>query len=218
MSDVILYRGGTPVHQFPNCDGSSQFAPPFPHRVAYEYATGEFTLGDKVDPAQRVYQQVEFDDANPKVGDIIQLLVVPEDHTLNSLFVAVDEADGKLAGAAFAPVALLYDRATGKYETLNILDGLFENVALDATMSAFAPIQVSQDIKIPQQTVGSTVIPEQTVSTNSAAPYFVARNKSLVLGYQVKSVPTDSSVSISDMTGVLTMVAKVSGFDCPTRM
>lgn len=222
MSDVILYRGGTPVERFASCDGRVSFAPPFPSHIAYEYATGEFTLGDKIDPVQREYQRAALTDAKPKVGDIIQLLIVPEDHTLNGLYVAVEGVDTKLSGAAFAPVALLYDRVKETHEKLDILDDLFTPVTLNATESGFALVRVSKAgrpaAKPAEHTADSSDTAEQPVSAKGAAPYFVARDKTLVLGFMVKAVPTDSAVSIADMTGVLTLVAKVSGFDCPTRM
>lgn len=200
MAILPLYRGGTSVLQFPVCDGSSEFGPPFPHRIAYEYTTGEFTLGDKLDPSMRTYQRAIFNDLEngPAVGDEIQLLLIPQEHILTGVFVAVEKTDARMAGASVSVTTTLYDHTNNTYTKLNLLGDTVNNIPLDTETSIYVPITATE--------------------ANPVAPYFVQRHQTLILGFGVTAVPTDTSISLTKFAGKLKLVAKVGGFDCPDRM
>lgn len=221
MSDVKLFIGGCPNPLYPNPDGRNQFREPHATRIAFEYANGEFTLGWPLQPSEVIYQRRELEDADLAVGDHIMLYVVPQKHLLTSVLAQVHKADTRFAGAALKPTAMLYDSATQTYTEDPVLDALFTNMALDATSLQFAQIAAST-ITVPSLTVtdgtGATVgtTPEQTIATNGG--YFVPDGKALVLSFKVTALPTDTTMTFGMMQAVVSMVAKVSGFDIPTEV
>lgn len=203
MSDANLMVGGKADPSFPNCDGSRNFKLPFPRRVAYEYATGTFTLGWPLYPSEEEYQYNELQAANPVVGDHIMMYIVPERHLLTSVAARVDIADAAMAGATLKPSAMLYDSVAGTYTELPLLDAMFDPLSLIATGTVWAPVKTSQ-------TFGTIVTTD--------APYFVNKGQTLILTFKVVAVPTDTSVGIKDFAGKMSLVAKVEGFDIPTEM
>jgi hypothetical protein len=62
--------------------------------------------------------------------------------------------------------------------------------------------------------IGTT--PAQTISTNGG--YFVPEGKTLVLGFRVTALPTDSTQFIPRTKASVFLVAKVSGFDIPSAV
>lgn len=224
MADVKLFIGGTPNPLFPNPDGRNQYREPHARRVAYEYANGEFTLGWPLNPKEQNYQRVELGDADLEVGDMIMLCVVPQEHLLTSVLARVDDIDSRFAGATLKPAAKLYDSTTGEYTDSDVLDALFDNLTLVEKHVAFAQIKSSR-ITIPamevkkngeeeEEVVGTTA--EQTITTEGG--YFVPTGKTLVLGFKVTALPTDSTQKISLMQASASLVAKVSGFDIPSAV
>lgn len=138
--DAKLFIGGTPNPLFPNSDGSKQFTEPHARRIAYEYATGEFTLGYPLAPADEHYQRSELKKANLEVGDHILMYVVPSQHELRSVVAKVREADVLMEGATLKPIAMLFDQAKQSYSEISLLDSLFDNIALDANSTAYGVI------------------------------------------------------------------------------
>lgn len=221
MPDVKLFIGGTPNPLFPNPDGRNQYREPHARRVAYEYANGEFTLGWPLNPKEQNYQRVELGDADLKVGDLIMLYVVPQEHLLTSVLARVDDIDARFAGATLKPSARLYDSATGEYTDSDVLDALFDNLTLVEKHVAFAQLKAfsitipAADVKATDGTVvGRT--PEQIITTEGG--YFVPTGKTLVLGFKVTALPTDTTQKFSLMQASASLVAKVSGFDIPSAV
>lgn len=221
MSDVKLFIGGTPNPLFPNADGRNQYREPHARRIAYEYANGEFTLGWPLNPKEQNYQRAELLDADLAVGDMIMLYVVPQEHLLTSVLARVDETDVRFAGATLKPTAKLYDAATGEYTDLDILDALFDNLTLVEKHIDYSQLKASS-ITIPaadvKDTEGNVVgrTPEQTITTDGG--YFVPSGKTLVLGFKVTAMPTDTTQKFALTQASASLVAKVSGFDIPTAV
>lgn len=191
MADVKLFIGGTPNPLYPNCDGSFEFREPHARRIAYEYANGYFTLGWPLNPSEKTYQRRALQSGNPVVGDHILMYPVPEEHILNSVAVKVHELDALMAGAAVKPSALLYDAAAGTYAEIDILDALFENIALTTETTVWKPL---------------------------AEPYFVEPGTTLVLSFKVISVPSDSTVTLAQTSVNMALIAKVEGLDIPSEV
>lgn len=219
MSDVKLFIGGTPNPLYPNPDGRNQYREPHATRVAYEYANGSFTLGWPLNPQELNYQRRELDDAKLEVGDHILLYVVPQEHLLTSVLARVDAVDPRFAGATLKPSARLYDAATKTYSDSDVLDSLFDNLTLVEKSVSFAQLQATE-LTIPAQDVtvdGKTgTVPKQTVKTNGG--YFVPTGKTLVLGFKITALPTDTTQRLGLTQAVASLVAKVEGFDIPTAV
>jgi hypothetical protein len=191
MADANLFVGGTPVEQYPNCDGSRQFKEPHAHRIAYEYANGYFTPGWPLNPSEHRYQYVELMQANPVVGDHIMLYVIPEMHILTSILARVTEGDATMVGAALKPTALLYNSATRTYTEDPVLDTLFGTIAITAESDTFAALPT---------------------------PYYVPKGKTLVLSLTVAALPSDATVKLHNTVAVVSLVAKAQGFDIPSEV
>lgn len=191
MAHAKLFVGGTPVEQYPNCDGSREFTEPHATRIAYEYSNGFYTLGWPLNPTNKRYQKVEMVAAKLAVGNHLLLYPVPELHILTDVLVTVRDGDGFMAGAALTPSAMLYDKATGVYKEDPLLDALFTGIVLTAESNTYKHL------------------PE---------PYFVPAGKTLVLSLKVAALPRDTTIKLSDMTACVAVVGKVQGFDIPTEV
>ena len=191
MADAKLFVGGTPVEQYPNCDGSRQFTEPHARRIAYEYSNGFYTLGWPLNPSEQRYQHVELTAADLQVGDHIMLYVVPELHILTDVLARVTEGDQRMVGAALKASAMLYDSSTRTYTEDPVLDTLLSNIAINAASNTYAHL------------------PD---------PYFVPEGKTLVLSLKVVALPSDATVKLANMTAKVSLVAKVQGFDIPSEV
>lgn len=203
MSNAVLWRGGTPVLQFPQCDGSSRFQMPPPDRVAAEYGHNDYTLGMPLKPSLMVHQDNELAAAKLAVGDFLELLIVPSEHIVNSIFVAVDGVDTQIAGAAVTLSALVYDREAKTYTEL-------PDVAAAATAQGVTNIVLD--------TPSVQFVSLAKVTDGYAVPLFVEPKTSVILALKVASLPTDTTVDLSMMQNSVRYVAKVGGFDAPTQL
>lgn len=191
---IKLFIGGTPNPLYPNPDGRNQYREPHAHRVAYEYATGEFTLGWPLHPVEQVYQRVELNDNPLAVGDTILLYAIPQEHLLTGVMARIDCPDARFAGASLKPTAMMYDRDTKEYTEDPVLDALFANLPLTDKYVDYKAVNLD------------------------TGGYFIPTGKTLVLGFKVAALPTDSTLRFSLMQASASLVAKVSGFDIPTAV
>jgi hypothetical protein len=191
MADAKLFVGGTPVEQYPNCDGSREFTEPHARRIAYEYSNGFYTLGWPLNPSEQRYQRVELNAANLTVGDHIMLYAVPELHILTDVLAKVRDGDSFMVGAALKPSAMLYDKSTRAYTEDPVLDTLFTTIAINAESNTYGHLE---------------------------EPYFVPEGKTLVLSFKVAALPSDATVKLANMTAKVSLVGKVQGFDIPTEV
>lgn len=222
MAEVKLFIGGTPNPLYPNDGGHNQYREPHANRIAYEYATGEFTLGWPFNPKEQGYQRTELLENELAVGDTILLYVVPQEHLITSLLARVDDVDARFAGATLKPTAMLYDPETKEYtEVTEVTQGL-ENMTLVERAVNFIQIQGSQGVEVVPVSAaeGETVTLAEVGKQNIYAPngYFVPTGKTLVLGFKVTALPTDTTQRFAYTQASASLVAKVSGFDIPTAV
>lgn len=203
MANAFLYRGGTPVIQIPNCDGSSLFTTPPARRVAAEYDYGYFSLSTPVDTGLIKFQETELMQANPQVNEHIVLLEVPPEHTLSSVFFRIFGTDETMAGAAVTLAALEYDIATEQYTEVDIVTDAATAQGVTA---------------IPLDAESNNFVSTLKVTDEYAVPHYVPSGKALYLTLKVASLPTDTNIRLADMRAKLRFVAKVDGFDAPIQM
>lgn len=201
--NATLYRGNTPVVRIPFCDGASRYRMPPAQRIAAEYGTGVFTLGLPINPRLMPYQRDELADAELAVDDHIEIMTIPEEHTVSSIYFAVDEADTAMAGAAVTLSGLVYDNAARTFtEAPEIAAAAtaqgVTNLVFDATSGNFVSLV--------------------EVDGGYAIPYTVPRGSTLILTLKIVSLPTDTNQSFSSMRAIGRYVAKADGFDIPTQV
>lgn len=152
--DAKVYKGGSPVIQFPFCEGNyAQFEPPFstvgvdklePYLSHADgaYQIGYFTLGMPIVPKWMPYQRAALADAALAVDDIIQCLWIPADHYAKFLNFKVVGDDPDLDGATVTLTAqsVTVDQ-NGAFVYTEISD--IEDAA--AAQGAGAPIALDTD-------------------------------------------------------------------------
>lgn len=198
MAQIDLYRGGVPQTVFPACEGQNQFRPPFPHRVAGEYGRGDFTLGFALHPAVIGWQADKL--LSAAVGDVVNVLVVPEHHVVASVFVennptpelsSVHAVGGcsadSMVGTKFEVVYQLYDNAT------------------------FAPIGTATTAV----TIADGNVYDAQYKAIAAAAQFVPTGQTMLVGVKLTAAPTATGASFAKMAGRLSVVAKVQDFQAP---
>jgi len=218
MADVKIFQGGTPDVKFAWCAGDyTQYGfpfesirqdgtPPFNARCDGAYALGYFTLGMPVKPSQMVYQRDAFTAANLKVGDVIRCIVVPPDHYATYLNVKLVDKDERLAGATFGIIVQEVTRnADGDFVYTNT--SLIDDVA--------ASVGVTNTIDVSGATPTNIMLPLLDIGTAPLMPLYATSEKAYVLGFIIKSLPTDDTVTFDTMLNALYLSVKIEGFDCP---
>jgi hypothetical protein len=113
MADTPLYKGGTPLINYGPWTGDTPvlYGPPFGHRHKpftppydshYEAEMGgkaSFAAGYPLVPSKLEWQQINIRAARPEVGDVIQMIIVPCNHYIQSVRLDVTERDKAMAGA-----------------------------------------------------------------------------------------------------------------------
>lgn len=191
MADISLIRGSTPVLNFPNCDGRTQFGMPWAKRIAAEYQHSFFHLAMPLNPSLMPWQRTALGENPLAVDDHIFLMEIPQEHVLHSLFIAVDDTDPNMAGATLSPVAVLWDDVAKTWTTLTILDTLFADVDLTTASSEWKAL---------------------------AAPYFVAKDTYLFIALKIDTLPTDASKLISNTNATMRIVSSAEGFDSAIQL
>lgn len=198
MAQIDLYRGGYPKTVFPACEGQNQFRPPFPRRVAGEYGRGFFTLGFPLHPAVIEWQADQLRDA--AVGDIVNLLVIPEHTLLSSVFTKV-ETSPELSSV----------HRVGGCLTGSMVGTSFEIVWQQYDNTTFAPVGAA--------TVVTTITDGNVDSAEHAflpdADQFVPSGHSILVGIRLVAAPTTTGATFATMAGRISVVAKVSDFQVP---
>jgi hypothetical protein len=236
MSNIQLFKGGTPQTTFPGCFGQQLFDAPFARRVAAEYARGYFTLGESLQPAFRPYQAKELHHA--VVGDVAELLSIPENTLLTSLSLDVDpepprvlNASGvgciadSMDGVTFTVVGTLYDTITG-----DVVGATGTLAGLLASQNNAAGVFSGSELLTSGSWAYATKSIDFTFSASSAQVYragfayvsspvtpgaFIPKGFTLVLGVQFASAPTNTNLTFADMAGRISLVVKVEDFQFP---
>lgn len=232
MADVSFYRGGTPHVNYMWCEHDyAQWSPPFnmpnlaltpPYDAhvdgAYGSGLGYFTLGMPVCPRIMEWQQKAFLAKKVGVDDVIDLLVVPEDHFVTALNFKIVAPDAHMAGATVVPVARTLT-ATGdgvyEYDELTDIEDALTAQQLPTAIGVDKPVNVF--VSLLKVTNGYA---KGLYATPGLPPVDASGNgtpsKPIVLGLKVLTKPTDSKYDFPNMVNAWYMSAKVQGFECPT--
>ncbi|MGF6599792.1 hypothetical protein P3T23_004526 [Paraburkholderia sp. GAS448] len=202
MNTFNLYKGGMPVIAFPHCHSERDFRLPYPATVAGEYGRGDFTLGDNIQPAYRPYQQAVMRDV--AAGDVVNLLVVPGEHSLTELFVKTEPVAPPIAPGcstvgcnATSMEGVTFDVIGNIYGVDD--DALTKPPASSITMPAvFAGLDASVE-----------------ASVHAFMQQYVNAGTVLILAVRFLTGPTTSGETFADLAGRITLVAKAHDFQYP---
>lgn len=226
MSNANFFKGGAPLFQALHCDGNVIYTPPFnapiqrdramgpgflkhpPGTGAIEGATnlGDYSLGMPFDPEIMPWQRAELANSNPKVGDILRFLVIPEHHYVDMLSFSVVNADPALQGMT---VSLASEVVRPD------MNGVYTFYA-DTTVFDAAQFQGVTNIDVSQPT--NQVVSLQKVVGDYVIPLYVPMGDALAIGIKIESMPTDTSVKLEDMKNAFYLTVRAHGFMCPAQL
>jgi hypothetical protein len=202
MTTHNLYKGGNQLLTFPYCDSQREFSLPYPERVAGEYGRGDFTLGDNIQPFYRPYQQAVMRDV--KAGDLVNLLVIPGEHSMSELYVKVEPV-----APAIAPGC----------SSVGCIANTMEGVTVDIVGSVYG---VNDDalVKPPKFTlmmpgVLAGIDASVEKSVHAFMQQYVEPLTVLLIGVLFVTGPTNAGETFADLAGRITVVAKTHDFQFP---
>lgn len=250
MADVSFIRGGTPVFNPFWCDGDyPQFVPPhttahlpgtppFNAHACASYTSGYYTLGMMVNPNGdgMTWQRHALEDKKPKVGDVIDMIVVPEDHYCSAINLKIAECDPKIAGLTVSLVGRMvsYNAENDQYELED--DTTVEEAAEAQGYTAPIAVDKPANVFVSLLKVAGGTVTDGKTAAGYAVPFYVApaavtpmpaevrsncetrRSNALYLGLKIESMPTDSNVTLAMVRNSWWMSAKIMGFECPTQL
>lgn len=245
MTNYNLYRGGTPEVRFMwskkdyskfnppltakhlgaahKLFGNDEFqdTPPYDSHADGAYNLGNFVIGASINPNGRgmISQRTAFKYQKIAVGDVLQLIWLPEDHVATLLNLKSINWDSKMAGAT---VALIVQNGTpnadtGEFEYTEDTDfaaavtaqhgsNVFKvDEAFNAMISLY---KVNGDYAVPMY--GQPCLPAKDESTSGTAPVYK------FFGLKVLSLPTDANVTFADMRKSIYMSLRMEAFECPS--
>lgn len=207
MADVYVIKGGPCIPLcLPFCgttpaDRASRL--PYPRRVAGEFDRGRFTLSNVLDLLNNELYRKAIEDANLQVNDFISMILIPELHTFQEIYVDVDPDNRVVApvvwtpkqnaaGVTFDVAARLFDKNGAQQSTVTLPAG-FTGISAATRSASRAAINTGQ---------GS----------------FVPLDRWLEIGLVVKTLPTDTTVKMQDITSRIALVAKVDDYQYPFHL
>lgn len=198
MSKVIrLYRGGNPLPQFPNCDGSANWDCPSAHRIDAVYRRGHFTasaiFNPVVDPRA---MNAEYRDAKAvaeiAVDDVIELFVIPPRHKITDVAV---EVDLHMNSGTFALAAgFTFDVVARHYDADGTCDASSTEVLIPGVAGSSAQWKHADYVHVTDT------------------------GERVVIGLVVKALPTTAGVKLSDIQNYVAVIASVIDFDAQRQM
>lgn len=172
------------------------------HRVAGEYHHGYFTIGNSFNPHFSIGQAEALKNEATGVGDFIGLFVIPHSHLL--LDVAVKTV----------PVQL--DRG---YTLARNTDGLTFDV--EVRKYDYNTLKETGVLELDTPLTGIDTA-EHTFKRSSVAKadlgYFIPHEEVLVLGLKVKSLPSNSTISLFDVTSRVEVTGHVLDYEAPIHV
>lgn len=217
--NVNIFKGGTPVVQFPFCAGNyAQFEAPFINSPVHTfeaytshadgaYQIGYFTLGMPIRPSIMKYQRDALADANLAIDDIIRCVWIPADHYAKFLNFKVVGADSRLAGAA---VSLTAEKVTRNAQ------GDFEYTEMDDVETAATAQGLATPIKLDE--ASNTMLSLVANTDGYAQPLYSGADAVIILGLKIVALPTDTKVKLYHALNAWYMSVKIEGFECPTYL
>lgn len=226
MSIIKFYRGGDPKVRFmwdekdtpeygvnfayPNIKDT----PPYDAHVDGAYNIGSFVLGMPFNPRNvgMTWQAKSLKDV--KAGDIIQCIVIPEDHFVEAVNFKSVVRDPHMEGAQFALVdqVLTYDVHGNAQYTENTN---FDDLVKASSASGANAFAIHKPFNVFVNGAGlysEPSLPAPSESEASTAP------KIHVLGIKVLSLPTETKFKLTDLDGGIYLSARIAGFECPSYL
>lgn len=245
MANISLYRGGTPVvnfmwskSDFPQYTPpfrqthlgttSELFAderplaetPPYDSHADGAYNLGNFVIGLPFAPRVRgqIAQRKALQAQDLAVGDVLQMIWLPEDHVATYLNLKSITVDSNMAGATVAlcvqdavPDAdgnFTYTENTD-FDTAVTTQVGSNSFSVDAPFNAFVSLfTVSNGYAVPMYT--TPYLPAADSSSSATYPTYK------VFGLKILSLPTDTNVTFADMLSAIYMSVRMEAFECPS--
>lgn len=211
MSNVNIFKAGTPVTNYMWCEGDypqyeppfgnppAQHEPPFTRHSCAAYNYGYFTLSMPICPAIMPWQRKAFTAAKFAMGDVIRCVIVQEDHYITAFNLKSVDEDKKMVGASVTPVAQIWAKsATGEYEWADLGD-------IEAAFTAAGYASIPWD-------TGSNV------AVFLDKPLYVEPGTTVCIGLRIDALPTDTAIGFQDMQNSWYLATKIECFDSPTTL
>lgn len=205
MANLMLTRGGPYRYNLNSISKQTVYDQDIngpADRIAGEYQHGFFTAGNSFNPMFAMGQAEALDLAKVKVGDFIGMFTIPEHHTLIDVAVKTVPHQPErgypgrpnAAGLMFEYEIRKFNKdthkETGKVDLVSDMTGLVANEAM-FKRSAIKPTE---------------------------GGYFVPTGEFLVLGLKVTSMPTDTTVKLSDVTCRVEVTGHALDYEAPIHI
>lgn len=171
-------------------------------RIAGEYMHGFFTAGASFNPLNSIGQAEALRKANVKVGDYLDLFVIPEHHTIVDVAALV--------------IPMQHER--GYFLPPNS-DGLV--FTLEAHIIDAKTLAHEGDVDLVDPMTGITAnthMMKRTAVKPANGGYFVPTGKAVKLVLKVEGLPTDKFTSIADVTSRVEVSAHVFDYEVPMHL
>ena len=242
MADIQLYKAGVFVPNYMWKKGDHpRTGPPFapsafgeripPYNAQFDgnFNVKDYTAGFPLIPADNEAQRNALKTANPQVGDILQLILVPTNHYVDFLRFDVHLADianttstppyPGMTGAAVALTAqrVEYNPTTQEYEFTEIPDVTDALAAqgLPATIPLDMPSTVMVSLLRVEAGYVQPLYAPPILRTIAGPPvtYFRDETGGIMLGLKITALPADVHLELA--LNDYYLAARVRAFDCP---
>lgn len=186
MSIINLARGGQPLTAFPKFDSALDTTTPLANTVGGVFDTGRHTMSFTYNPHLMASQMDMLKREPVRVGDVIDLLVIPNESVINNLFFAVRVPDVGQIGATVMPGLWLVSPSGARTPLTGTGIPTFSDIAL---------------------TVGSNVY------KNFDKPYMVPTGHHVIVSMTVTGLPTPTGVFFEDADVKIQLASHVDTLD-----
>lgn len=205
MSNVMLTRGGPYRYNLNSLSRQTVYGKEVnasPERIAWEYKHGFFTVGNAFNPLFSIGQAEALSTAKTNVGDFIGLFMVPEHHTLIDVAAKTvpHQMERGYPGRANS-AGLVFELEVRKYNADTGAE--IGTVELMADMAGLVASEMAMKRSAVKATDGG---------------YFVPTGEMLVLGLKVTALPTDTDVSLAEVTSRVEVTGHVYDYEAPIHV
>lgn len=241
MADIRLYKGGTPDISFMNCEGHAvtsrppfgylnrKKTPPFDAHYDGAYAVATFAAGFPFIPSEIPYMRDNITNAQPDglaVNDIMQMIVIPCNHYVDSIRFDIGQPDKNLAGCTVELVAqaVEWDPTANSNRGGFVLNEISDISVAATAQGVSTPIDVSEPTSVViwmGNVVNGYAHPLYAApiftTTGSGAGATIVRHQSgaIILGVKVISLPTDAEYGIHMALNDWYLSCRMTGFEAP---
>lgn len=205
MANVMLTRGGPYRYNLNSLSRQTvydQEVNSSPERIAWEYKHGFFTVGNSFNPLFSIGQAEALSLAKVKAGDFIGLFMIPEHHTLIDVAAKTvpHQPERGYPGRANS-AGLVFELEVRKYNA--------------ETEVETGTVELMSDM-------GGLVASENAMKRSAVKAaeggYFVPTGELLVLGLKVTALPTDTDVTLADVTSRVEVTGHVYDYEAPIHV